>query len=285
MTTSSNFKVKYDMNTKNSKKMTRFVKINNTASSALTLVLLSSFSFSSLGASLTSYRIYLDNNNRTESFIIFAKGSVPEKCSLKLRHFNFDDAGNMTVPEDESVPDNSSAPWIRFSPKHFTVQPKIPQSIRFTMRRKPNTEANEYRSYLAVSCEVVKEQVQKESTPGRPSVTVKPRLVQNIPIIVRTGPLQVTAQFEDVIIKDGIISANLTRQGGRSLYGRLSLFNNKTDKELGFTSGVSLYPETTTYKVKFSVNAENMPKIADLTLKFVENKNYGGSLTIEKNLK
>ncbi len=285
MTTRSNFKVIHYMNTKNSKKMTRFFNINNTVFSALTLVLLSSFSFSSLGASLTTYRIYLDNNNRTESFIIFAKGNVPEKCSLKLRHFNFDDVGNMTVPEDESVPDNSSVPWIRFSPKHFTVQPRTPQSIRFTMRRKPNTEANEYRSYLAVSCKGVKENVQKESTPGRPSVTVQPRLVQNIPIIVRTGPLQATAQFEDITIKGGTVSASLTRQGERSIYGRLSLFNNKTDKELTFTSGISLYPETTTFKFNLSIKAEDMPKIEDLTLKFVEDENYGGSLIIEKSLK
>lgn len=273
------------MDTKSSKKMTHFFKTNKTVLSALSFVLLIGSSFSSQGVSLTTYRLYLDDNNRTESFIIFAKGNVPEKCSLKLKHFNFDDAGNMTLHKDKKIPDNSSKPWVRFSPRNFVVQPRTPQTIRFTMRRKPNTEANEYRSYLAVSCkDVINEEI-KENTTGRPNITVRPNLVQNVPIIVRTGPLQVTAQFDNIEIKDDIITANLTRSGERSLYGRLSLVNNKTDEEYRYFSSLSVYPETTTHQFKFSIKGDNIPKLDDLALKFVENENYGGSLTIEKNLK
>ena len=266
----------------NSKKLTHLFNYNNTVLSGLLVMIISSFA--SQAASLTSYRIYLDEQNRTESFIIFAKGNSAEKCSLKLKHFNFDNKGIMTLHKDKKIPENSSKPWIRFSPKHFTVQPRKPQSIRFTMRRKPNTDASEYRSYLSVSC---KEAIDKtvETVPGRPSVTVQPNLVQNIPIIVRTGALQATAQFENMNIENGKVTANLTRHGERSLYGRLSLVNNKTDEEFSFTSGVSVYPETTTHQFSFPINKKDMPAIEDLALKFVEDRNYGGSLTIVKNLK
>jgi P pilus assembly chaperone PapD len=273
-----------NIDNKSSKKLTTLFNIDNSALSLLLFMTLMASSFSSQAVSLTSYRIYLDDNNRTESFIVFAKGNSPEKCSLKLKHFNFDDKGAMTLHKDKKTPDNSSKPWIRFSPKNFTVQPRKPQTIRFTMRRKPNTEANEYRSYLAVSCKDTKTAT-VETVPGRPSVTVQPNLVQNVPIIVRTGALQATAQFEDMSIENGKVTANLTRHGERSLYGRLSLVNNKTDEELRFVTGISIYPETTTYQFSFPINKSEMPAIDDLAIKFVENENYGGSLTIVKNLK
>lgn len=273
------------MTAKNTKKLTHLSNINRYVLSVISFMLLMASSFSSQGVSLTSYRLYLDDNNRSESFIIFAKGNVPEKCTLKLKHFNFDDVGNMTLHKDEKIPDNSSKPWIRYSPKNFTVQPRSPQTIRFTMRRKPNTEANEYRSYLAVSCKDVKEEIIKENTSGGPTVTVQPNLVQNVPIIVRTGPLQATAQFDDIEVKDGVVSANLKRTGERSVYGRLSLVNNKTGKEYRYLSSLSVYTETSTYNFKFGVKGDNMPKVEDLALRFVENENYGGSITIEKNIK
>jgi len=273
------------MNTnKNSKKLTRFLSIGNTGFSTILFTAIMVSSFASQAVSLTSYRIYLDDNNRTESFIVFAKGNSPEKCSLKLKHFNFDAEGGMTLHKDKEIPDNSSKPWIRFSPKSFTVQPRKPQTIRFTMRRKPNTEASEYRSYLAVSCQNINNE-SIETVPDRPSVSVRPNLVQNVPIIVRTGPLQVTAQFENIEIKDGLLTANLKRNGDRSLYGRLSLVNNKTDEELSFIAGISIYPETSSYQVKFPIKSNSMPAIEDMTLKFVENENYGGSLTITEKVK
>jgi hypothetical protein len=273
------------MNTKSSKKITLFLKTKKTVFSALTLVLLIGSSFSSQAVSLTSYRLYLDDNNRTESFIVFARGNVPEKCSLQLKHFNFDDNGNMSLDKGENIPDNSSAPWIRFSPKNFTVQPRTPQTIRFTMRRKPNTAANEYRSYLAVSRKDVVNEVEKATAADRPTVTVQPNLVQNVPIIVRTGPLVATAQFDDIEIKNGTITANLKRSGARSLYGRLSLVNNKTDEEYRYFSSLSIYPETSTHQFNFSIKGDAIPPLEDLALLFVENENYGGSLTIKKNVK
>lgn len=267
----------------NSKKLTPFLNLHKVGLPVIFTVLMAS-SFYSQAVSLTSYRIYLDDNNRTESFIIFAKGNSPEKCSLKLKHFNFNETGNMTLHKDDTPPENSSESWVRFSPKNFTVEPRKPQTIRFTMRRKPNAEASEYRSYLAISCKNVNN-AEVETVPDRPSVTVQPNLVQNVPIIVRTGPLEAIAQFENIIIGEGNVTATLKRTGDRSLYGRLSLVNNKTGEELTFIEGISVYPETTYYQFKFPIKNNNMPSISEMAIKFVENENYGGNVTIQTNLK
>lgn len=273
------------MKTSKYKKITQLIKPNNRIASATLFLVLLSSAFSSQAVSLTSYRLYLDDNNRTESFIVFAKGNYPENCSLKLKHFNFDNEGKMTLHKGDEEPDNSASPWIRFSPKQFIVKPKSPQTIRFTMRRKPNTEAKEYRSYLSVSCQDIVEETAKEVVQGRPTVSVKPNLVQNVPIVVRTGALKATAQFDDIVINDNSLSANLKRQGDRSIYGRVSLVNKKTNEELRYYSTIALYPETTTYHFDFSLKGDNIPATEDMILRFVEDENYGGSLSFEQSLK
>jgi hypothetical protein len=93
------------------------------------LIILAVCSFSTQAINLTSYRLYLDDNNRTESFIMFTRGNTSEECSIDLKHFNFDESGTMTVYKEKDIPANSANPWIRYSPRNFTVQPGYaPQS-------------------------------------------------------------------------------------------------------------------------------------------------------------
>jgi fimbrial chaperone protein len=253
------------------------------------LIILAVCSFSTQAINLTSYRLYLDDNNRTESFIMFTRGNTSEECSIDLKHFNFDESGTMTVYKEKDIPANSANPWIRYSPRNFTVQPGYPQTVRFTMRRKANTTAQEYRSYMAISCDaVVAKEDNKSDTntnSGIVAMSVKPVIVQNVPIIVRTGPLQASASFNNVNISDNKVMAKLTRSGDRSIYGRLSLIDKNTNEELNFMSGVSLYTETSSYAFNFGIGGKNMPPPEQLLLRFTEDENYGGSIVIEHSLK
>jgi len=241
-------------------------------------------------ASLTTYRIYLDDNNRTEAFIVFAKGSTSEQCSMNFTHFDFDEKGTISKNDGKILPENSAKPWVRYSPRNFILNPGKPQTVRFSMRRKPNAEAKEYRSYVAMRCEklVVNEDssaIASNDNPDRPNISIQPVLVQNVPIIVRTGKLHVEASFTDIKINNNTVSATLARKGTRSLYGRLLLVDVVSGDEVSFTNGVSIYPETTSFPVSFDIPGkyQSLPK-NNLLLKFVEDENYGGELVIEKRL-
>jgi len=243
----------------------------------------------SKAASLTTYRIYLDDNNRTESFVVFAKGSTSEQCSLNFSHFDFDENGTMSKNPGKSLPENSAKPWVRYSPRNFILTPGKPQSVRFSMRRKPNAEPKEYRSYVAMICEelaVDNNSSQDDSeNPVMPKVSIKPVLVQNVPIIVRTGKLDVEANFTNINVNGNKISATLARQGTRSLYGRLTLVDIDSGEELSFTNGVSIYPETSSFPVLFELSKEyGDPSKKNLLMRFEEDENYGGELIIEKAL-
>jgi len=245
--------------------------------------------FVSHAASLTTYRIYLDETNRTESFIVFSSRGIAEQCSLDFKYFNFDNAGKMTLHKDTVLPLNNAEGWVRYSPRSFVLQTGRPQTIRFSMRRKPNSEAQEYRSYISVSCEDfvdgADETKKTRSSSNGVSVNITPKLVQNVPLIIRTGPLDVKASFSDIVVSGNKISAKILRSGKRSIFGRLALVNKNTDEEIAFTDSISVYPETSSYAFEFpTTNKDNIP-VEDMKLRFTEDENYGGSLNFEQNIR
>jgi hypothetical protein len=255
----------------------------NARCKALCLVAMLSLPFTSQAISLSAYRIYLDNDNRTEAFIMYSKGQANEDCKVSLVHYNFDAQGQMS-PEikGKDLPENSAKPWIRYSPKQFTITPGNPQTVRLTLRRKANTEAKEYRSYLRIICNEEVLAIAPNIIQDKPTISIKPLLIQNVPIVVRTGRLEATASFTDMLINNKVLTVNLTRQGNRSIYGEIRLTNKKSGQVYEQVKGVSLYNETTSYPLKY--NLSTLQDLSNLQLEFIENENYGGSLLIKQDV-
>lgn len=241
------------------------------------LYLLLFISIPASAMSLSTYRIYLDNENSTASFVMFNKSTLAETCQLKLVHNSFDETGQITQLDDDTIPENSAEPWIRFSPKNFTADGRAPQTVRFTLRRKANSEPAEYRSYLEVFCDkVVDTTPQSESNQDSPKIAIKPRLVQNVPIVVRTGKLEAEISFSDMSVKDEHIHFNINRKGNRSVYGDVQLVDKTNGDVIAFTRNNSLYTETTSVKYKLATKGYPVDKLA---LRFVEDERYGGTIT------
>lgn len=236
----------------------------------------------SQAVSLSTYRIYLDNDNASASFIMFNKSAVQETCSLSLVHNNFDKHGKMIPVDKSEIPNNSAEPWIRFSPKNFTVDARAPQTVRFTLRRKADSEPNEYRSYLNVDCveEVVEENIKKSNSQNA-SIRVKPRLVQNIPIIARVGKLSADLSFGDIKVEGKRVVFDLHRSGDRSVYGMIELINKDNGEIVSYKRNVSIYTETEQVQHELGLNNVEPNK---LTLRFTEEAAYGGNLVVEKDL-
>jgi P pilus assembly chaperone PapD len=250
---------------------------------ALCLVAMLGLPCASQAVSLTTYRIYLDNDNRIESFILFSKGVANEDCKARLAHYNFDAQGQMSNEiKGKELPEHSAKPWIRYSPKQFTITPGKPQTVRLILRRKANAEPKEYRSYLSILCHKAVPATAPNIIQDRPTFSLKPNLIQNVPIVVRTGRLEATASFTDMLIKDKMLTVNLTRQGNRSIYGEIRLTDKKNGQVYAQVSGVSLYNETTSYALKY--NLSKLPELSNLQLEFIEDKNYGGSLLIKQDV-
>jgi hypothetical protein len=100
--------------------------------------------------------------------------------------------------------------------------------------------------------------------------------------VVRTGRLEATASFTDMLINNKVLTVNLTRQGNRSIYGEIRLTNKKSGQVYDQVKGVSLYNETTSYPLQY--NLSKLQDLSNLQLVFIENENYGGSLLIKQDV-
>ncbi|MFT5852086.1 MAG: P pilus assembly chaperone PapD [Colwellia sp.] len=240
-------------------------------------------SFSAQSASISSYRIYLDKDKSAESFIVFSKNTVDENCRVTLIHNDFDGVGKMTRHPNDSIPVNSAKAWMRFTPKYFKLSASTSQAIRFSMRRKAKTQPAEYRSYIAVNCEEIVSPKLNINNPLGSIATMKivPMMVQNVPVIVRSGKLNAKLTFGTTKLSDGKIDVTLNRTGNRSVYGRLSLIDKSSGDEITFQKGISMYTETTSSNFHFSIGTISPEQIQ---LRFEEDKRYGGNIIIERDL-
>jgi len=233
----------------------------------------------SYAISLTSHRIYLDKNSRTESFVIFNRTLITEDCRLSFIDFPFDKASNMGKKITGSIPKTSAANLVRFSPKNFQIKGGSNQTVRFSLRRKANTPVSEYHSYLSINCGKNTDDKTNESI-----ISLSPRLVHNIPVIARTGNLTAVLSFSDLHInKSGNLAFKLNRSGNRSVYGILEIINKQNGQVVNYLQGVSLYVQSEYRAFDFS-----LPKgidINSLRIRFKEDSKYGGSITINHDVK
>lgn len=225
--------------------------------------------------SLTSHRIYLDKDKRTASFLVLNRTQDAEDCQASFRYFTFSQAGIMGKEIKDTLPSNNANRIVSFSPRKFSVPAGATQTIRLSLRRKPGDKGSEYHSYLSLNC--------GKSDPETPElINVSPRLVHNVPVVARTGDLSVTASIDDVKLSpDGKLDFTLNRLGDRSIYGNLDIFDKTTGKRLNGLKALSLYIQSD-YR-DFSFTIPNNVKLADIMIRFTEDKAYGGSLSIAYN--
>ena len=228
--------------------------------------------------SLSTFRIYLDSANSSASFVMSNREAVAQVCRLNLVHHNFDEMGKMSKVDSAILPNNSANPWVRFSPKNFTAAPRTSQTVRFSLRRKPDTVAQEYRSYLEVYCDSAEFEAPRT---GTGNFSIKPRLVPNVPIIVRTGKLETQLSMSDFYVEDEKVFFTLNRQGDRSVYGTVELINKQNNDVINRRKNISVYTETK--KLKLELANDGTP-VGQLAVHFVEDKRYGGTITYQQDV-
>jgi len=245
------------------------------------------FSICCVGAqavSLSTYRVYLDSENSSASFLMFNKTALSESCDLSLVHNNFTPSGKMLVHTGNELPDNSAEPWMRYSPRSFIVAPQNPQTVRFTLRRKSGSKPAEYRSYMRISCDPIDRPDVSSKSNGSDNIaklSIKPKIVQNVPIIVRTGKLQASLLFSDFSITDKRLKFNITRQGNRSVYGTLELVNKRNNDVLVFRKNVSIYAEVDTVEYVLGTSGISPEQLA---VRFKEDNSYGGDMVHQQDV-
>mgnify|MGYP000235108965 CR=1 FL=1 len=252
------------------------------------------------GLVLNPQRIVLQDRERSASLKLLNTGDEMGRYQIFFEHKFMKEDGSIVNIENPEDGGPYAGDMIRYSPRRVDIKAGGTQTIRLAVRRPKGLPDGEYISHL-VSKQIPNK---KESTDSdisgaevdedkQLSLSVQPILKLAIPVIVRKGQLKTTADIDNITpIKDDAgqvkdIHFTLHREGDFSLYGNVELYEKSDDdlgKRIGFIRGIALYDPTVKRLVRLHLDeAQNLSGKA-LQLRFEENKKYGGSNIVEKDI-
>jgi anti-anti-sigma regulatory factor len=243
----------------------------------LLVVFTALLSFSSYSASISKFRIYLDEDKRGVEFRVLGDKRYDQSCEIGFDYIAYEEgsvAKPLTQAEKNALISDARS-MFRFSPRKFNLQRGGHQNVKFMKKRVLTKVDEEKRVYMALKCS----NVDSDNSSGMISLT--PRLVHTIPLIIRSGKPQVDIKFDNLKLEQNSIAFELRAEGQRSVFGTLKLLA-KDGTVLDRRRGVALYPEAKYKKFTFGVPNE---RLQDAQLVFEENKAFGGSINISHGVK
>jgi hypothetical protein len=240
------------------------------------------FSNSLSAASITQYRLVLDEENRTREFLLTNNTQYQENCDLSFsnQRYNLDSTSLLQLSDEQEAALNDDVlSLVRYSPKKVSIGSGEVQKVKFSMRRTISDTAREIRTYLNVRC------VNNKPREGD-GFQITPAMVHRLPLIARVGDLDAAVNIEDVYkSSETEIKVKLSRTGERSVIGKLYVFKPSDDttnlrNAFKFVSGVIIYPESNekTFDIKGIVSSN----FDSLVFVFKEESQYGGEIESKK---
>lgn len=230
-------------------------------------------------------RVVLDGARGTE-VILNNIGSEPAtyRISLKLRRMNRE--GRLDEVKVPSAEEQAALAMIAYAPRRVTLPPNQPQAIRIGVRAPAGLPDGEYRVHMLFrAIPDAKPATQAKAPGGGISISLTPIYGVTIPVIVRRGALQATAAIANARVAEQggkqAISFDLSRQGGRSIYGEVRVLKPGQAKPAVLARGVAVYKEIGVRNVTLPVLPEFKGSlVGPATIQYVEIDEDGSQKTL-----
>lgn len=207
-------------------------------------------------------RVILDGARGTE-VILNNIGSEPAtyRISLELRRMLPDGSLEEVEPAKANSHETTTLGMISYAPRKVVLAPNQPQAIRIGVRAPQGMADGEYRAHMLFRAIPDAKPVAPSATPKEGvSIALTPIYGVTIPIIVRQGSLIATAAIANPRIareNDGpALAFTLTRNGTRSVYGRIRVTRPGVGKPLFEARGIAVYAEVAQREVKLPIPEE-----------------------------
>lgn len=230
-------------------------------------------------------RVVLDGSRGTE-VILNNIGSEPAtyRISLELRRMTpqgtLEDVDQAKASEHETT----TLGLISYAPRRVVLPPNQPQSIRIGVRAPQGLPDGEYRAHMLFRAIPDAKPVVDGAAPAQGvSVSITPIYGVTIPIIVRQGSLTATAALADPKVvrnDDGpVFQVALSRNGTRSVYGRIRVTKPGLDKPVMERRGIAVYAEIPGRIVTLPIDEETAAQLkGSVKVEYLEDQDVGGGL-------
>lgn len=237
-------------------------------------------------------RVIFQGRNQVAELTLVNKGDKPATYRISFENRRMNTDGSF-VPIDEAENGELFAEkLVRFAPRRIQLPPNQPQTVRLMARKPSDLADGEYRSHLhlaAVPDDAGSSSIERTAGDDEEiSITLTPIYGVTIPIIVRHGTLESSAQITsaDVESKEdgsGVISLMLERQGNRSLYGDFDVKVAGIDTTVLRKRGIALYTPNTQREVKIDLPIEVFAALRGKSIEVVFNDKSQGATSVVAN--
>jgi hypothetical protein len=214
---------------------------------------------------VTPSRVVFEGNKQKESLNLLNMGKDSATYTISFIQYNMKEDGSFVVIDKPDSGQWFADPFLRIFPRTVTLAPGEPQVIMLQCRRSPDMIAGEYRSHIYFRSEknnkpVGLEDVNSDTT--LLSVKLIPVYGISIPVIIRTGLVNVNASLSDLRLDnrnttDHFITLTINRTGNISIYGDVSIeYIPEKGKPIviGMVKGVGVYTNINQRKISVKLN-------------------------------
>jgi hypothetical protein len=214
---------------------------------------------------VTPKRVVFEGNNQREELSLVNMGKDTTTFSISFVQKNMREDGSFLTLDNSSEVQMSAEPYLRIFPRFVTLAPGEPQVIMIQCRRSSNMAAGEYRSHLYFRSEKDYKPLGSKN-PFKDTTLVSIELIPiygiSIPVIIRTGEVNVTTSFTNLKLgveqnKTPTLEFMINRAGNCSTYGDLVVeYISGQNKPItvGNIKGVGVYTNIDHRKVTVKLN-------------------------------
>lgn len=222
-------------------------------------------------------RIVLEPGEHSAQLEVINNGAETVTYRVALVNKRMTEDGQFEpVPEGE--PGYYADPFVRYTPRQFTLAPGTSQIVRLLARLPADAETGEYRSHLSIRA-LPPARLPGTAQPGQGfSVQLTPIYGVSLPVILRHSGLSAQVGLGGLEFREapassqhaGGLLVRLTRDGSRSVYGNVTVFftpDGGDEQVIGRANGVAVY-------------TPNRVRTLEVPLTLAPEKLQGGSLRV-----
>ena len=232
-------------------------------------------------------RIVLDGRNGAE-IILNNIGEEPATYRVSIEWRRMTEDGGLVDVTAPTAQDQKAADMVVYAPRKVVLAPHQPQAIRVRAVPPAGIPDGEYRVHLLFraippSNPVVQAAAVQEEKGLRFQLT--PVYGVTIPVIVRLGNLQASAQISNVRLEHqgdkALVEMDISRSGQRSIFGEVRVFKAGVKNPIALQKAVAVYTEIGTRHVTVPLDAYKNAAPGEVTVQYVETFDDGSNVLAE----
>lgn len=233
-------------------------------------------------------RIVLDQRRTAEVVLNnIGANTATYRVTLEIKRMTQQGRLETVAPENMTDAERAMQEMLVFSPRRVTLPPNQPQVIRISARLPEGLADGEYRGHLLFRAVPDARPVVADPSAPAPTgvaIALTPIYGVTIPVIVRRGPLNVTAALSNPRLGEEapgrpVFQVDITRTGNRSVYGEIIVSVPGETTPIIVARGVGVYTELNLRTLTLSITPEQAAALRGrpVSIRYVEDRDVGSA--------